>query len=135
MLTRLKIKNLALIKDITLDFKQGFNLLMGETGAGKSIILDAVNFALGSKADKSLISYGEQVMKVEACFEDYNKQVCDKLSELDIEDEGLVVISRSLTAEGKSDIKVNGNTVTLSMLKSLTTFWRTVIHSTKIYCY
>lgn len=120
MLTQLKIKNLALIKDITLEFKQGFNLLLGETGAGKSIILDAVNFALGSKADKNLITFGEEIMKVEACFGDYGQAVSQKLLEMDIEDEGIIIITRSLTKDGKSDIKVNGNTMTLSMLKSLT---------------
>lgn len=122
MLKRLKIKNLAIISDLTLEFKEGFNVLLGETGAGKSIILDAVDFALGAKADKNLISYGTESMRVEACFENYNQKVSNVLEEMGIEDEGLLVISRSLGTDGKSDIKLNGNTLTLSMLRSVTAF-------------
>ena len=120
MITRLRIRNLALINDATLDFKKGFNILLGETGAGKSIVLDAVNFVLGSKSDKTLISFGQEIMRVEACFENYSNEVANQLKQLDIEDEGLIIISRSLSSEGKNDIKINGNTVTLTMLKSLT---------------
>lgn len=122
VLSRIKIKNLALIKDLTLDFTEGFNVLLGETGAGKSIILDAIDFALGSKADKNLISYGENMMRVEACFDGYNQNVSCQLDTLEIEDEGLIVITRTLNMDGKSNIKINGNTVTLNMLKSLSTY-------------
>lgn len=122
MLKELKIRNLALISDLTLEFKEGFNVLLGETGAGKSIILDAIDFALGAKADKNLISHGMELMKVEACFEDYNQSVSTVLKEMGFEDEGLLIISRSLGIDGKSDIKLNGNTLTLSMLKAVTMY-------------
>ena len=68
MLQSLSIKNVALIKEIEIDFGKGFNVLVGETGAGKSIIFDSLNFVLGSKADKTLIRYGENFMKVDAVF-------------------------------------------------------------------
>lgn len=122
MIQSLKIKNLALARNVAIDFCNGFNVLLGETGAGKSIILDALNFALGAKADKELITTGEQQMRVEAVFCDYSNAVKQELEQLGIEDEGMLIIARSLTQEGKSDIKINGNTVTLSMLKSLSKY-------------
>lgn len=122
MIKTLKVKNLALISDLTLEFKRGFNVLLGETGAGKSIILDAIDFVMGTKADKSLISHGKDFLRVEACFEDYNDLTSKALIEMGFEDEGLIIICRTLSADGKSDIKLNGNSVTLSMLKMITVY-------------
>ena len=68
MINSLTIKNFALIKDIDLNFEKGFNVLVGETGAGKSIILSAIQFALGAKIDKSIIRTGENFTKVNVCF-------------------------------------------------------------------
>ena len=68
MLTAISIKNIALIKKLNLDFSDGLNILSGETGAGKSIIIDSLNFVLGERADKTLIRHGENVAEVEASF-------------------------------------------------------------------
>ncbi|MDE6667728.1 MAG: DNA repair protein RecN [Clostridia bacterium] len=121
MLQRLCVKNIALIQEADIEFDEKLNVLSGETGSGKSVILDSINFVLGSKADKTMIRYGEQEMSVRAeFFVDESSEALKKLKELDIESEGEIVITRKLTAEGKGAIKINGNTVTASMLKSVT---------------
>ena len=74
MLQTLFIKNVALISSLTIDFGRGLNILLGETGAGKSIIFDALNFVLGEKADKTLIRSGEDMMRVDAVFSSLNAQ-------------------------------------------------------------
>ena len=118
MLSNLVIENIALIKKADIEFKDGFNVLLGETGAGKSIIFDALNFALGGKADKTLIRSGEEMMKVNAVFTNLDETVISFLQEQDIEDEE-VVISRSYTVDGKSSIKLNGENIALSVLKKI----------------
>ncbi|MDE7167480.1 MAG: DNA repair protein RecN [Clostridia bacterium] len=121
MLQRLCVKNIALIQEADIEFDEKLNILSGETGSGKSVILDSINFVLGSKADKTMIRYGEQEMSVRAeFFVEESSEALKKLKELDIESEGEIVITRKLTAEGKGAIKINGNTVTASMLKSVT---------------
>ena len=75
MLNKLKINNFALIKSLEVDFLSGFNVLLGETGAGKSIIFDAINFVLGDKADKTMIRTGEETLKVSALFTNVNDSV------------------------------------------------------------
>lgn len=122
MIESLKIKNVALLRDVKIDFVNGFNVFLGETGAGKSIILDALNFVLGSKADKELITHGEDSMRVEAVFSDYSENVSKALLELGFEDEGLLVINRVYSLQGKSEIRINGNASTLSMLKEVTNY-------------
>ena len=121
MLQRLYVKNIALIQEADIEFDEKLNILSGETGSGKSVILDSINFVLGSKADKTMIRYGEQEMSVRAeFFVAENSEALKVLQELDIESDGEIVITRKLTAEGKGAIKINGNTVTASMLKSVT---------------
>lgn len=121
MLQRLCVKNIALIQEADIEFDGKLNILSGETGSGKSVILDSINFVLGSKADKTMIRYGEQEMSVRAeFFVEENSEALKKLGELDIESDGEIVITRKLTADGKGAIKINGNTVTASMLKSVT---------------
>lgn len=120
MLQRLCVKNIALIQEADIEFDGKLNILSGETGSGKSVILDSINFVLGSKADKTMIRYGEQEMSVRAeFFVEENSEALKKLGELDIESDGEIVITRKLTADGKGAIKINGNTVTASMLKSV----------------
>ena len=103
MLQSLSIKNVALIKEIEIDFGKGFNVLVGETGAGKSIIFDSLNFVLGSKADKTLIRYGENLMKVDAIFSFIGQNVKDFLFENDLlEDDGEVMLSRTLFDDMKN---------------------------------
>ena len=119
MIQTLKIKNVALIKDISLDFTQGFNVLLGETGAGKSIIIDSINFVLGDKPSKSMIRTGENTMKVEASFVDYGKQTSEILAELGIDDEGILLFTRSFNLDGKSECRINGLQYPLNMLKQI----------------
>ena len=118
MLQSLNIKNVALISSLTIDFGKGLNILIGETGAGKSIIFDSLNFVLGSKPDKTLIRSGENEMKVEALFSNINNQAKELLNNLGFEDEE-ILLSRILTLEGKSTIRINGCISTLSILKQV----------------
>lgn len=120
MLQSLTIKNIALIDNLTIDLSTGFNVLTGETGAGKSLIIDSLALLLGEKADKSLISYGQSFASVEAVFETNLEYVLNKLEEYGLERENTIVIFRKLTTDGKNECRVNGKTFTLSMLKSIT---------------
>lgn len=120
MLHRLYIKNIALISEADIEFDKKLNVLSGETGSGKSVILDSINFVLGSKADRSMLRFGEQeaIVRAEFSVEDHSA-AAEKLREFDIETDGDVIISRKLTADGKNSIKINGNTVTAAMLKAV----------------
>lgn len=120
MLQSLTIKNIALIDNLTIELGNGFNVLTGETGAGKSLIIDSLSLLLGEKADKSLISYGENFASVEAVFETNLPEVLDKLEEYGLERENTVIIFRKLSIDGKNECRVNGKSFTLSMLKSIT---------------
>ena len=120
MLQSLTIKNIALIDNLTIDLSTGFNVLTGETGAGKSLIIDSLALLLGEKADKSLISYGENFASVEAVFETNSNAILDKLEEFGLDRENTIVIYRRLSNDGRNECRVNGKTFTLSMLKSLT---------------
>ena len=118
MLQTLSIKNVALIKNLNIDFNSGFNVLLGETGAGKSIIFDSLNFVLGSKADKTLIRSGENEMRVDAVFTGLSQHVQKSLEEYGIEGDELS-LSRSLNVDGKSNIRVNGMPTVQSVLKNI----------------
>jgi DNA repair protein RecN (Recombination protein N) len=121
MLSRLYVKNIALIQEASIEFDSKFNVLSGETGSGKSVILDSINFVLGSKADKSMIRYGESEAMVKAEFVvDSDSLAAKALSELDIETDGNIIITRKYSTDGKGSIKINGNSVTAAMLKSVT---------------
>lgn len=121
MLSRLSIKNVALIENAEIEFSEGLNVLSGETGAGKSVILDSLNFVLGAKADKSMIRYGETECFVKAEFlVPQNSEVVFDLQEMDIDSDGEVIISRRFTDAGKNSVKINGNTVTTTMLRKIT---------------
>lgn len=121
MLHRLYIKNVALISEADIEFDKGLNVLSGETGSGKSVILDSINFVLGSKADKTMIRFGEQEASVRAeFFVASDSAAAGKLRELDIETDGEIIISRKFNLDGRSSIKINGNSVTAGMLKSVT---------------
>lgn len=120
MLLQLSIKNFALIESLSLDFNQGFNILSGETGAGKSILIDAINYVLGSKFNRDLIRTGEEKTFVEAVFTIDNDKVKKILDENNIEYDDNVIISRETFQNGKSIIKVNGKAVIVSTLKKIT---------------
>ncbi len=122
MLRELHIKNVAVIDEVNIEFGKGFNVLTGETGAGKSILIDSLNMALGQRTGRELIRHGAEAALVDAVFEVEDKRVLDMLSELDIdaeEENGCVILSRKITAEGKSVCRINGRTATVSMVKEV----------------
>jgi DNA repair protein RecN (Recombination protein N) len=125
MLMHLSVKNLALIDHINLDFDKGLNILTGETGAGKSIIIDAVNLILGDRADRDLIQTGKDYALVEALFDISNHphmtQVLDDLG-IEMEQDGSLLLVRELSAGGKNICRINGRIVTLSILKNISKF-------------
>jgi len=119
MLLQLNIMNFALIEKLSINFEKGFNVLSGETGAGKSILIDAINYVLGGKFNKNLIRTGEDKTYVEAIFTidtENNKNVLD---EMDIDYEDTVFISRETFQSGKSIAKVNGKSLLLSKIKHI----------------
>lgn len=120
MLESLSIRNIALIEKQTIEFKEGLNVLSGETGAGKSLIIDSLSLLLGERADRSLIAKGQNFLSVEAVFTKLSKEVLMVMEELGLDVEENVVISRKITIDGKNECRVNGKYFTLSMLKKLT---------------
>lgn len=120
MLQSLTIKNIALIDELTIELGGGLNVLTGETGAGKSLIIDSLALLLGEKADKTLISYGKDFASVEAVFETNSEEVLSKLEEFGLERENTIIIFRKLSVDGKNECRVNGKSFTLSMLKTIT---------------
>ena len=121
MLKSLEIKNVALIDSIIIDFSQNLNVLTGETGAGKSIIIDSLNFVIGAKANKSLIKQGKDFMKVVAVFSGpFSSNLTNMLEQYDVESSEEILISRKLSIDGKNDIRVNGSVFTNAMLKNIT---------------
>ncbi|NLZ25293.1 MAG: DNA repair protein RecN [Clostridiales bacterium] len=120
MLKILTIHNIALIENLTLEFYDGLNILSGETGAGKSIIIDSLNFVLGERADRSLIRHGTDMAEVEAVFENISDDAENYLKEMGIEPEEVLIIRRKMTEGGKNECRINGRLVTLSVLKGLT---------------
>ena len=117
MLSSLLIKNIALISSVRIDFSVGLNVLSGETGAGKSIIIDSINLILGGRADKSLLKHGETSALVEAVFGLDTEEARAALTELTGEDDETAVVSRTMDADGKSEARINGRSASLSMLK------------------
>ncbi len=117
MLQNLHVKNLALIDEIEVEFADGLNIMTGETGAGKSIILGSVNLALGGRYSKDILRQGADFGLVELSFLVENQQQVRKLKELDIyPEEGVVLLSRRLMA-GRSVSRINGETVQIGLLK------------------
>lgn len=122
MLIEMTIRNIALIERLTINFEAGFNVLTGETGAGKSIVVDSVKLALGGRADKTLIRNGEEKASVRAVFDIRNNEAAraflDSLG-ADCED-GLVVVQRELSRSGRNLQRIAGLTVPLQSLKQFT---------------
>ncbi len=121
MLSSLHIENIAVIKSIDIDFTAGFSALTGETGAGKSIIIDSINLLLGKKIEKELIRKGESSAMVSGLFSTFSDEGHKVLTEAGIlpDEEGNLFIQRNISRDGKSQIKINGRTVSLSVLKSI----------------
>lgn len=119
MLTNLHVKNLALIEEVEVDFREGLNIMTGETGAGKSIIIGSVNIALGGKVSKDMIRNGADYALVELIFQTENKKIEDFFHAHDLNwEDGQVIISRKIMG-GKNIAKINGETVSLSMLREI----------------
>ena len=119
MLESLKVKNLALIEEAEVEFGSGLNVLTGETGAGKSILIGSVNLALGGKADKDLIRSGEEFAYVELVFFTKDEKILKKAEEMDIfPEDDRFIISRKIS-QTKSVCKINGETVTAKQTKEL----------------
>ena len=121
MLEHLHIKNVALIRESEISFGEGLNILTGETGAGKSMVIDSLQFALGGRAGKDFLRRGEKQASVEALFAVDTKALREKLEEngIEPEEDGSVLITRTLSETGKSVCRVNGSTVTVGMLKEI----------------
>lgn len=120
MIKNLVINNIALIDHLELDFVQGLTVLSGETGSGKSIIVDSLAFVLGDRADKTLIKYGEDAAEVSALFEVApDSPVITKLAEYGYGDDTEILISRKMSVAGKNEIRIQGKTTTLAILKEV----------------
>ena len=121
MLLQLSINNLALIDAISIDFAPGMNVMTGETGAGKSIVVDAVNLVLGERADRDLIQNGKTKARVEAVFDiTDNQKVKALLEEMELTgDDDIASISRELTNAGKNICRINGTVVPLQTLRQV----------------
>ena len=122
MLFSLHIENIAVIKSIDLDLSRGFTALTGETGAGKSIIIDSINLLLGKKCEKELIRYGCDSAMVSGLFSDLSCPVLSGFAQIGVypDEEGNILIQRTVNADGRSQIRINGRAVSLSVLKEIT---------------
>ena len=118
MLTSLKIENVAVIERAEILFDNGLNILTGETGAGKSIVIDSINAILGERTSKDIVRSGCDKARVTALFENIPDSLSAELENYDIDcDDGCILISRIISADGRGSCKINGSPVTVSMLK------------------
>lgn len=124
MLKTLDIENIAVIEKASVDFSGGLNVLTGETGAGKSIVVDSINAIMGERTSRELVRYGADNAYVSAYFDDICDSALNKLKEFDIEleEDNSLLITRKISANGKSLCKVNGKTVTVSILKEICSY-------------
>ncbi|MEG2159298.1 MAG: AAA family ATPase, partial [Clostridia bacterium] len=120
MITNLEIKNIALISYLSIDFNIGLTVMSGETGSGKSIIVDSLAFVLGERADKTMIKYGEEQAQVQVVFSvDVDSNAYRVMSELGFESDTTIIFSRTLTMSGKNECRINGKICSTSMLKQV----------------
>ena len=120
MLSSLHIENVAVIKNADIDFGAGFNVLTGETGAGKSILIDSINLILGAKPSRDLIRSGENEASVSALFSDIAVPLSKAGdSEISPDEDGCLYITRSIDAAGKAKTRIGGKTVPVSMQKDI----------------
>ena len=118
MLKNLHIENVAVVKNAFIEFPSGFTALTGETGAGKSVIIDSINMLCGGKVTRDVIRAGEDFALAEAVFDGVEGDVAERLSELGIDaDDGEVLLSHKMTVEGKSTVRINGRAVTKTTLR------------------
>ena len=119
MLQSLHIENIAVIKTLDIDFENGFSVLTGETGAGKSIIIDSINMLSGNRISRELIRSGEDKALVSAVFCELSENVKRLLEEYGFETEDSLMLQRTLSKDGKSIVKLNGRTVTQAIQKDI----------------
>lgn len=119
MLQSLHVENIAVIKNLDIDFEKGFSVLSGETGAGKSVIIDSINMLIGNRTPRELIRTGEDKAMVSAVFTELSKDVKNILENYDFENDDAVMLQRTLSKEGKSVVKLNGRTITQSVQKEI----------------
>lgn len=121
MLERLTVKNFALIDEAQISFTEGLNVMSGETGSGKSVIIEALNFVLGAKPERSLIRNGAEECFVSAVFNvENNASIKETFNELGFDEEDVLIVSRRFSTSGKTSVKINGNSATVGMLKKFT---------------
>ncbi|MBE6530192.1 MAG: DNA repair protein RecN [Ruminococcaceae bacterium] len=120
MLTSLQIENIAVIRQVNVDFHSGFSALTGETGAGKSLLIDSLNLLLGNRVSRELVRTGESRAIVSAVFESISEPVITELSEMGIScEDGVLLLQKTLFADGKSQTRMNGQIVTQAMQKKV----------------
>jgi len=120
MLSQLSVKNLAVVERLDLSFEPGMSAVTGETGAGKSILLQALGLALGVRADSNLVRHGKDKADISAAFAvEHNQTVQEFLSENALEDEGECILRRVITSDGRSKAFINGNSVPLSTVRNV----------------
>lgn len=120
MISTLLVKNIALIKEAELDFGKGLNVISGETGSGKSILIDSLNFVLGDRADKSLIRHNSETAMVEATFiEIKNHEIHSILNSYGIEFDDEIIINRTMSTNGKNECRINGKLVTVAQIRKI----------------
>lgn len=122
MLQSLMVKNFAIIDNVSLEFKEGFTSITGETGAGKSLLIDAIGLLLGDRASSSMVRAGEQKAIIEGVFDNIGGKAKELLIEfglLDDNDEDLLIIKKEINSNGKSIVRMNGSVVNLSQLESI----------------
>lgn len=119
MLSSLQIENVAVIQKANVHFEKGLNVLTGETGAGKSILIDSINAILGNRTSKDLVRTGAAKAVIRAAFEDVPPAVLDSLEKAGYERSEALLLSREITAEGKSTCRINGMSATAAVLREL----------------
>lgn len=121
MLKTLEIENIAVIEKASVDFSAGLNVLTGETGAGKSIVVDSINAILGERTTRELVRHGADYAAVSALFENVNKSVLEALKKMGFEadEDGSILLYRKISSQGKSSCRINGMPCTVSILKNI----------------
>lgn len=118
MIKQISIKNFAIIDDLTIDFQPGFNVFTGETGAGKSIIIEALGLLTGERANSSMVRHNTNKARIEGVFE-LSDDIITKFGLADYAEDNLIIISKEIEASGKSTCKINGHITTLSTIKQV----------------
>lgn len=123
MISKLYIENIAVIERAEINFDKGFNVLTGETGAGKSILIDSINAVLGQRTSRELIRTGAQKAFVSAQFEDISQGTVQALADLGVElseeDGGILLLQREIRADGRGSVKINDRPATIATLRSV----------------